>query len=157
MGKSRIRGRRGLYLKGKEVVRLRDFVPNLISNRIGDSFKFDFIDSASVLFLRPEVFTEHGMSPSWHRYREGATTIREERRTQLAAVGRRWTAQGGPASTGNGGHGQVAPCSGNGNGHWAGFGTELGSGRFGRVGHFVGCTEIETGGVEWRGWPGRAW
>jgi hypothetical protein len=55
---------------------------------------------------------------------------------------------------GNNGHGHAAPCSGSGNGHWAGCGTELGSGRFGRVGRFVSCTEIERGGVEWRGWLG---
>jgi hypothetical protein len=40
MGKSRTRGHRGLYLKGKGVVRVRDFIPNLISNRIGVSFRF---------------------------------------------------------------------------------------------------------------------
>jgi hypothetical protein len=68
MGKSQTRGRWGLYLKGKGVVRVQDFVSNLISNRIGDSFRFhlDFFDYSSVLFLCPEVFTEHGMRPGWH-------------------------------------------------------------------------------------------
>jgi hypothetical protein len=46
---------------------------------------------------------------------------------------------------GNDGHGQAAPCSGSGSGHWAGCGTELGSGRFGQVGRFVSCVEIERG------------
>jgi hypothetical protein len=40
MGKSRTRGCRGLYLKGKWVVRVQDFILNLISSRIGDSFRF---------------------------------------------------------------------------------------------------------------------
>jgi hypothetical protein len=75
---------------------------------------------------------------------------------QMAPMGRQWTAQGRVVSTGNGGHGRAAPCSGSGNGHWAGFGTKLGSGRFGQVGRFMGCAETERGGVEWRGWPGRA-
>jgi hypothetical protein len=74
--------------------------------------------------------------------------VRKERRTRLALVGRRWTAQGGAASTGNGGHGQVAPCSGSGNGHGAGFGTELGSGRFGRVGQ-AGVT-VDFGPMPYR-------
>jgi hypothetical protein len=108
---------------------------------------FDFFDYTSILFLRPEVFTEHGMRPGQHGHRE---------RTTGCPAGQRCTAQGGAASTGNGGHGRAAPCSGSGNGHWAGFGTELGSGRFGRLGRFVRCVETERGGVEWRGWPGRA-
>jgi hypothetical protein len=36
MGKSWARGCRGLYLKGKGVMRVRDFVLNLISSRIKD-------------------------------------------------------------------------------------------------------------------------
>jgi hypothetical protein len=32
---------------------------------------------------------------------------------------------------GNGGHGQVAPCLGSGNGYWAGYSTKLGSGGLG--------------------------
>jgi hypothetical protein len=40
MGKSQTRGHRGLYLKGKRVVPVRDFVPNLIPNQIEDSFRF---------------------------------------------------------------------------------------------------------------------
>jgi hypothetical protein len=84
-------------------------------------------------------------------------SLSTERCTRLASVGQRWIAQGRAASAGIGGHGRAAPCSGSGNVHWAGFGTELGSGRFGRVGRFVGCVETERGGVEWRGWPGRAW
>jgi hypothetical protein len=39
MAKSQTRGHWGLYLKGKGVVRVRDFVPNLISISIGDSFQ----------------------------------------------------------------------------------------------------------------------
>jgi hypothetical protein len=40
MVKSRTRGRRGLYLRVKGVMRVLDFIPNLISNRIRDSFQF---------------------------------------------------------------------------------------------------------------------
>jgi hypothetical protein len=32
----------------------------------------------------------------------------------------------------------------------------LGHVKIGRVGRFMGCVETERGGVEWRGWPGRA-
>jgi hypothetical protein len=35
--------------------------------------RFDFFDYASILFLHPEVFTEHGMRPGRHRHRERAT------------------------------------------------------------------------------------
>jgi hypothetical protein len=96
------------------------------------------------------------MMPSRHGHRERAMCCLGGTRTWLAPAGRRWIAQGGAVSTGNDGHGRAAPCSGSGNGHWASFGTELGSGRFGRVGCFVGCVEIERGGVECRGWLGQA-
>jgi hypothetical protein len=40
MGKSQTRGHRGFYLKGKEVMWVRDFILNLISNRIEDLLGF---------------------------------------------------------------------------------------------------------------------
>jgi hypothetical protein len=137
MGKSQTRGRQGLYLKGKGVVRVQDFIPNRRFVQVSLRICFDFFDYASVLFLHPEVFTEHGMRPGRHGHRDAPRAVREERRMRLAPVGRRWTAQGGAVSTGNGGHGQAAPCSGSGNGHRAGFDTGLGSGRFNRVGRAV--------------------
>jgi hypothetical protein len=72
MGKSRTRGHRGLYLKGKGVAWVRDLVPNLMSNRIRDSLRirFDFFDYASVLFPHLKVFTKHGMRPGRHGHRE---------------------------------------------------------------------------------------
>jgi hypothetical protein len=40
MGKSWTRGHRGLYLKGKRVTQVLDFILNLISNRIEDPLRF---------------------------------------------------------------------------------------------------------------------
>jgi hypothetical protein len=71
MGKNQTRGHRGLYLKGKGVVWVQDFVLNLISNRIeyplevcsgfGLIFYYNLVS-----FLHPEVFTKHEMRPGRH-------------------------------------------------------------------------------------------
>jgi hypothetical protein len=114
--------------------------PNRKFVQVSLRIHFDFFDYASVLFLHPEVFTEHGRRPGRHGHRERATGYPGGTATRLALMGQRWTAQGRAASMGDGGHGQAALCSDSGNGHWAGYGTEVGSRRFGRVGR-AGVTE----------------
>jgi hypothetical protein len=96
--------------------------------------RFDFFDYASVLFLCPEVFNEHEMRPGRHGHKVRATGC-PGGTTQ--AVG-----SGGSVmdSTRRGGkHGQRWPWPGSTMlRQWqrplVGFGTELGSGRFSRVG-----------------------
>jgi hypothetical protein len=46
---------------------------NLRFVRVSLRIHFDFFDYASVLFLRPEVFTEHRMRLGWHGHRERGT------------------------------------------------------------------------------------
>jgi hypothetical protein len=95
---------------------------------------FDFFDYASVLFLRPEVFTEHRMRLGRHGHRERATGCPGGTAHVVGSSGSAMD------STRRGGeHGQRWPWLGGTvlrqcNDHWAGFGTELGSGKFGRVG-----------------------
>jgi hypothetical protein len=110
---------------------------------------FDFFDYASVLFLHPEVFTEHRMRPRWHGHREHTTGCPGG---TVHAVGSSGSAMD---STRRGGELRQrrpwpsgAPCSGSGNGHWTGFGTELGSRRFGWVGR-AGVT-VDFGPLPYR-------
>jgi hypothetical protein len=77
-GKSRTRGHWGFYLKGKGScgagLRPKSYLqPNQRFVQVSLRIHFDFFDYALILFLCPEVFTEHGMRPGRHGHRERAT------------------------------------------------------------------------------------